>query len=303
MEQLCPAIEIKGLSKRYKKREAVSGLDLVVEPGICYGLFGQNGAGKTTTIRCLLGLLRPQSGTVRIFGYDPLKQEEQAKSRLAYVPETLGFYPWMTVAGVLKYTSAFYPNWDWSLANELLARFAFNRKQKIPALSKGQKAQLALIEAISTGCDLLVLDEPTSGLDPLTRSEFIRTVIGAFQEDRHGQRTILVSTHLINEFEGLIERFTIIDRGRSIVTSDSDQARARYKKIQLFFEDSVPECNHPAILALEQQGKSLELVTDSFSDELLRYLKSLYPSRLELEALSLEEIFIATLRKRGEKHV
>jgi ABC-2 type transport system ATP-binding protein len=102
-----PIIEIQNLSRRYGKLDAVHGLSLTVRPGKCYGFFGRNGAGKTTTIKCLLNLLRPDSGTARVFGLDPRKNEVAVKSRLAYVPDQVAFYPWMTVGGTLEYLASF----------------------------------------------------------------------------------------------------------------------------------------------------------------------------------------------------
>src|SRR5215510_13430438 len=102
-----PAIEITGLTRRFGRHDAVNGLSLKVEPGRCYGFFGRNGAGKTTTIKCLLNLLRPTNGSVRVFGLDPAKQEVAVKSRIAYVPDQVGFYPWMTVRQTLEYAASF----------------------------------------------------------------------------------------------------------------------------------------------------------------------------------------------------
>ena len=208
-----PVIEIQNLSRRYGKQDAVNGLSLTVRPGRCYGFFGRNGAGKTTTIKCLLNLLRPTAGTVRVFGLDPQRDEVAVKSRLAYVPDAVAFYPWMTVRDTLVYLASFRTHWNSSIQDDLLARFQLNPHQKAGSLSKGQKTQLALIGAVSPEPELLLLDEPTSGLDPIVRREFIETVIGAYQSagESAGQpRTIFVSTHLISEFEGLIDEFTII---------------------------------------------------------------------------------------------
>src|SRR5205814_3198359 len=115
--------------------------------------------------------------------------------------------------------------WNRSIEGDLLDRFRLDPKQKANALSKGQRTQLALISAICPEPPLLVLDEPTSGLDPIVRREFIETVIGAYQESAPGERTIFVSTHLITEFEGLIDEFTIIAGGREVLTLESDTAR------------------------------------------------------------------------------
>src|ERR1051325_3816740 len=172
-------IEIKNLRYDYGRTEAVHDFNLTVQAGRCYGLFGRNGAGKTTTMKCLLNLLRPQSGNVRLFGLNPAKKEVEVKRRLAYVPDYVAFYPWMTVRETLDYLASFRSHWNRRIERDLLGRFRLNAAQKPGALSKGQRTQLALISAICPEPELLLLDEPTSGLDPIVRREFIETVIGA----------------------------------------------------------------------------------------------------------------------------
>ena len=159
-------IEIKDLYRRYGKQDAVNGLSLTVKPDRCYGFFGRNGAGKTTTIKCLLNLLRPMSGSVRVFGLDPQKDEVAVKSRTAYVPDAVAFYPWMTVRDTLNYLASFRANWNRDIETDLIRRFGLKPDQKATSMSKGQKTQLALIGAICPEPELLLLDEPTSGLDP-----------------------------------------------------------------------------------------------------------------------------------------
>ena len=155
METNNPVIEIKDLHRRYGKLDAVNGLSLTVRTGKCYGFFGRNGAGKTTTIKCLLNLLRPNSGTARVFGLDPQKNEVAVKSRLAYVPDTVAFYPWMTVSGSLGYLASFRRHWNQDIEADLLKRFQLYPNQKASHLSRGQKTQLALIGAICPEPELL----------------------------------------------------------------------------------------------------------------------------------------------------
>jgi ABC-2 type transport system ATP-binding protein len=143
---------------------------------------------------------------------------------------------------------------------------------------------------------LLVLDEPTSGLDPIVRREFIETVIGAYQEGNPGSRAILVSTHLITEFEGLIDEFTIIDRGRDVLTLDSDQARERFRKIRARFAQAPPEIDLKAALRVRREGRELEVIANGAGPELLERLRQHNPETLTTEALTLEEIFVAALK-------
>jgi ABC-2 type transport system ATP-binding protein len=299
MSQPTPAIEIRDLVRRFGHTDAVDGLSLRVEPGRCYGFFGRNGAGKTTTIKCLLNLLRPTSGSARIFGMDPAKDEVAVKSRLAYVPDHVAFYPWMSVRETLDYFAAFRERWNRDTERALLDRFRIDVRQKANHLSKGQKTQLALITAICPEPDLLVLDEPTSGLDPIVRREFIQTVIGAYQDTAPAERTVFVSTHLISEFEGLIDEFTIIDRGKEVLTLTSDIARERYEKIYVRFptEPGAPGAmDLPGARVSKRRGRELEIIASGDSAAIIERLRVHSPENVVTEALTLEEIFVATLQ-------
>jgi len=302
MKESQSAIEIRDLTRRYGKLEAVHSLSLTVRAGCCYGFFGRNGAGKTTTIKCLLNLLRPQSGTVRVFGFDPQRDEVAVKSRLAYVPDAVAFYPWMTVSDTLDYFASFRAHWNRDIENDLLKRFGLDRNQKATSMSKGQKTQLALITAVCPEPELLVLDEPTSGLDPIVRREFIETVIGAYQSGDPGNRTVFVSTHLISEFEGLIDEFTVIEQGRNLLTMNADDARERFKKISVRFGAAPAPLALPGALQIKQNGRSAEILANGNSEQLMAELRARHPEDLRCESLSLEEIFVAskTLTQSGK---
>jgi ABC-2 type transport system ATP-binding protein len=289
-----PVIDIANLHRRFGRLDAVNGLSLRVQAGRCYGFFGRNGAGKTTTIKCLLNLLRPTAGSLRVFGIDPQKDEVAVKSRLAYVPDVVAFYPWMTVRDTLNYQASFRQHWNETVAADLQRRFELDPAQKTANLSKGQKTQLALIGAIAAEPELLVLDEPTSGLDPIVRREFIETVIGAYQSGDPEHRTVFVSTHLIAEFEGLIDEFTIIAQGRNLLTMEADQARNRFCKIRARFAEAPPELKLPGAINVRQTGRELELIGNGNARELLETLRGHRPEDLRCEALSLEEIFVAS---------
>ena len=296
MNHNTPAIEVRDLARRYGRTDAVDGLNLRVQPGRCYGFFGRNGAGKTTTIKCLLNLLRPSRGTARLFGLDPARDEVAVKARIAYVPDAVAFYPWMTVRRALDYAASFRARWNADTERALLSQFRLDVGQKASHLSKGQRTQLALIAAICPEPELLILDEPTSGLDPIVRREFIQTVIGAYQDGDPGRRTVFVSTHLISEFEGLIDESTIIDHGRDVLTLNADAARERYQKIHVRLpgDDAPPEIAGARVL--RRHGKELELVVNGNATEVLQALRAKAPEALTVESLTLEEIFVSTLQ-------
>ncbi len=300
MSQPQPVIEIANLVRRFGRTEAVDGLNLRVPAGRCYGFFGRNGAGKTTTIKCLLNLIRPTSGTTKVFGLDPVRNEVAVKSRVAYVPDYVAFYPWMTVRETLDYFASFRRHWNRETEGALLQQFRLDVRQKASHLSRGQRTQLALITAICPEPELLVLDEPTSGLDPIVRREFVQTVIGAYQDGAPEQRTVFVSTHLISEFEGLIDEFTIIDRGRDILTLDADTARGRYEKIYVRFSTEPGSLDLPGTQVFRQRGRELEIIANGNSADVLERLRAHSPESLTTEALTLEEIFVSMLTPGGQ---
>src|SRR5437773_2698792 len=294
MKSPTPAIQIENLTYAYGRAEAVHDCNLTVQPGRCYGLFGRNGAGKTTTMKCLLNLLRPQHGQVRVFGLDPVKHEVAVKRRLAYVPDQVAFYPWMTVRETLDYLASFRERWNKKTEGELIERFRLDPSKRTNALSKGQRTQVALIAAVCPETELLVLDEPTSGLDPIVRREFIETVIGAYQSGDPERCTVFVSTHLISEFEGLIDEFTIIEQGRELLTMAADAARDRFRKIRARFAQPPGKIELPGALSVKETGREIEILANGSSEELIAKLKTQQPEDLQIEALTLEEIFIAS---------
>jgi ABC-2 type transport system ATP-binding protein len=298
MNNHASVINVQRLVRRYGRTEAVNGLSLTVSPGRCYGFFGRNGAGKTTTIKCLLNLLRPTSGTVSVFGQDPARHEVAVKSRVAYVPDQIAFYPWMTVEGTLAYCAAFRPKWNQDTERTLLDQFRLDPRQKTSHLSKGQRTQLALITAICPEPELLILDEPTSGLDPIVRRELIQTVIGAYQDADPARRTVFVSTHLISEFEGLIDEFTIIDRGREVLTLSADAARERYQRVLARFTVEPDRLDLGTLSVSRRRGRELEIVTSGNAADVLERLRVHAPEALTAEALSLEEVFVSVLQRQ-----
>jgi ABC-2 type transport system ATP-binding protein len=294
MKESDSVIEVSKLTRSYGKHDAVNGLSLKVGSGKCYGFFGRNGAGKTTTIKCLLNLLRPGGGNIRLFGLDPARDEVAVKSRLSYVPDAVAFYPWMTVSGVLEYLASFRRHWNREIETDLLGRFQLDPAKKAMTLSKGQRTLLALIGAICPEPDLLILDEPTSGLDPLVRGEFIQTIIGAYQSGGSAPRTVFVSTHLISEFEGLIDEFTIIEAGKESLTMEADQARERFRKIRARFPQAPPEIDLAGALSVRRTGRELEILANGNGEALLERLRAKSPEDLRCESLTLEEIFVAS---------
>ena len=204
-------IVIRDLSRHFGANAALSSVSLTIPCGGVHGLVGENGAGKTTLIRHILGLLRAEAGSVRVFGIDPIADPVGVLSRIGYLSEQNDLPGWMRVDELLRYTRAFYPAWDDAYAEQLRDAFDLDPAARVRTLSKGQKARAGLIVALAYRPELLVLDEPSSGLDPIVRRDILEAIIRTIAEDG---RTVLFSSHLLDEVERVADRVTMISRGQ-----------------------------------------------------------------------------------------
>jgi len=194
--------------------------------GAVYGLVGANGAGKTTLIKHILGLLRAQNGSVRVFGLDPVADPVAVLSRIGYLSEENDLPPWMRVDELIRYTRAFYPAWDDPYAEELRQAFGLDSDAKIKNLSKGQKARAGLLTALAHQPELLVLDEPSSGLDPIVRKDILGAVIRTIADEG---RTVLFSSHLLEEVEQVADHVTMIKLGKIVLSAPLEEIREMHR--------------------------------------------------------------------------
>ena len=221
-----PVIEISDLTRRFGATTALDAVSLSLPRGAVYGLVGANGAGKTTLIKHVLGLLRAESGTVRVFGRDPVADPVGVLSRLGYLSEDNDLPGWMRVDELIRYTRAFYPAWDDAYAEELQKTFALEPSAKVRSLSKGQKARAGLLVALAYRPELLVLDEPSSGLDPIVRRDILGAIIRTIADEG---RTVLFSSHLLQEVEQVADHVTMIHAGRILVSARLDEIRESHR--------------------------------------------------------------------------
>jgi ABC-2 type transport system ATP-binding protein len=221
-----PVIQVTELTRRFDSKTALDSVTLSMPRGAVYGLVGANGAGKTTLIKHILGLLRAQTGSVRVFGLDPVADPVGVLSRIGYLSEENDLPGWMRIDELIRYSRAFYPGWDDDYAEELRGSFALDPEAKIRTLSKGQKARAGLLVALSYRPDLLVLDEPSSGLDPIVR----RDILGAIIRTIAGEgRTVLFSSHLLEEVEQVADHVTMIDHGRIVLSAPLEAIRNMHR--------------------------------------------------------------------------
>ena len=221
-----PVIEISNLTRRFGEKTALASVSLSLPRGGVYGLVGANGAGKTTLIKHILGMMRAESGTVRVFGRDPVADPVGVLSRIGYLSEEHDLPDWMSVGELVRYSRAFYPAWDGAYAEELRDRFALDSSAKIKTLSKGQKARAGLLVALAHRPELLVLDEPSSGLDPIVRKDILGAILRTIADEG---RTVLFSSHLLEEVEQVADHVTMINRGTVLMSAPLREIKAAHR--------------------------------------------------------------------------
>ncbi len=290
------AIETHRLTKHYGKKRVVDCLQLRVEQGQVYGFLGRNGAGKSTTIKMLMGMVRPDSGEASLLGESVATLRPETRQRIAYIAEGHPLYNWMTIGEAVRFTRAFYPEWNSMLAEQILDHFELSRKQKLRRLSNGQRAQVSLALAVAPEPELLILDDPMLGLDTVVRRDFLESLIQIIH--RKG-RTILFSSHILGEVERVADRIGILVDGVLRVDCPTDQFRESVKKIVLDFSGPAPESfDCPGLVNSWNLGSQLELVLVGYNDEQRQAVEALQPRNIEIVDLNLEEAFIEYTRGR-----
>jgi ABC-2 type transport system ATP-binding protein len=214
-------IDISGLVKRFGTVQALDGLNLSVRSGEVHGFLGPNGAGKSTTIRVLLGLLRADSGVVKLFGGDPWRQTAELHRRLAYVPGEVNLWPSLTGGEVIDLLGHLRGGLNEARRADLVRRFQLDTTKKGRAYSKGNRQKVALVAALSSEVELLLLDEPTSGLDPIMESVFEHCI----DDFRDQGGTVLLSSHILAEVERLCDRVSILREGRVVESGTLSELR------------------------------------------------------------------------------
>jgi ABC-2 type transport system ATP-binding protein len=237
-----PVVQVSELTRRFGATTALDAVSVSVTRGVVYGLVGPNGSGKTTLIKHVLGLLAAESGSVRVFGMDPVRDPVAVLSRVGYLAEENDLPGWMRVEELIRYQRAFHPAWDDEYAMELEHTFALDPGAKVGNLSKGQKARAGLLIALAYRPELLVLDEPSTGLDPLVRRDILAAVMRTIAGEG---RTVLFSSHLLDEVEQVADHVTMIARGRVALSAPLNVIRESHRSLDEAFLAHVGESAPP----------------------------------------------------------
>jgi ABC-2 type transport system ATP-binding protein len=293
------ALTTQNLTKSYGSVQALRGVNLEVRRGEIFGFLGPNGAGKTTTIRCLLDLIRPNGGAVRVLDLDPQRDPVAVRARTGYLPGELRFDDNMRVEGALRFLNQLRGSQaDWGFVRKLAERLDLDLKTQIKNLSKGNKQKVGVVQALMHRPELLLLDEPTAGLDPLVQQEVLRLM----REAQAGGTTVFFCSHILSEVEEIAERVAIIRQGvvvevaepAALINRAVRRARVRFRQPV----DSTPLTTLPGVKVLSRDdATSLLMQVEGEMDSLIKVLAAFPVSDFETERPSLEEIFLAYYEK------
>jgi ABC-2 type transport system ATP-binding protein len=287
------AITTNGFKKAYGPVPALRGVDLNVPTGEIFGFLGPNGAGKTTTIRCLLDLIRPDAGTLRVLGFDPQADPLAVRRRTGYLPGELSLEGNLTVEAVLRYLAGLRGDQvEWRTVRELAEQLDLDLAPQIKNLSRGNKQKVGVVQALMARPALLLLDEPTSGLDPLMQQVVYRLL----RQARDEGATVFFSSHIIAEVEAIADRVAILRQG--VVVEEAEPGalkRLAMRRVHVHFGrpvDFQPLERLPGVSLVGHNGAEATLQVEGEMDGLVKALGAYPVSDLATESASLEQIFL-----------
>ena len=291
-------VEIEGLTRRFRRTCALDHVSLAVPRGGVLGLVGENGAGKTTLIKHVLGLLRAQAGSVRVFGLDPVKSPAKVLGRIGTLSEDRDFPAWMRVWELMRYTRTFYPKWDPEYAEHLRDVFDLDPKAKLGTLSQGQLAKAGLLAALAHRPEFLVLDEPSSGLDANVRRNILESVVLAAADEG---RTVLFSSHLLDEVERVADRVAMIHAGNIVLDASMGEIRNTHHQVLVRARNGRRNApSLPGVLSCKGDGYEWTVLCAASLDEVKLATVQAECELLEATTPTLDEVFMARSGKANK---
>ena len=283
--------EVDGLNRTFGAKTALENVSLKVPKGQVFGLVGENGAGKTTLLKHLLGLLKPTSGTVTVFGLDPVAHPAEVLGRIGFLSEDRDLPMWMRIDQLMSYTEGFFPGWDASYAAELVDTFELNVRQRMKSLSRGQLARVGLLIAIAHRPDFLVLDEPSSGLDPVVRRDILSAIIRTVADEG---RTVLFSSHLLDEVQRVSDHVGMLHNGKLLICDRLENVLQQHSRLTIRLpEDAQRPPAIPGAISCNGAGAEWSVVANGQVDELESWVATANAEIVDRGTPSLDEIFVA----------
>jgi ABC-2 type transport system ATP-binding protein len=290
MQQL--AFEMRNISIRYP-HFAMENLNLALPKGQVLGLVGVNGAGKSTTIRILMGLVKAHAGQVEVLGYKLPEQQVQAKYDIGFASDDMRLYKSQTLQWHMDFIQSIYPQFDKAYAKDLLHRFELIADQKIKGLSHGQRVKACLLLVLARRPKLLVLDEPTTGLDPVARDEVISELADILRDD---ERSVLFSSHNTHDIEKLSDQIAFLDRGKLLALQDKESYLESWGRFRCQLASDA-SAQVAGAVSIKRNGQLAEIITDQCTPEFGAQLQHAGFKVLEQHRMSLEEIFVANVKR------
>ena len=290
-------IQTNKLGKSYGRVEAVKELSLSIKPHSITAFLGLNGAGKSTTIKMLLGMIRPSSGDGAVLGQrisDPI-ESARIRTKIAYVGENKRLYDYMTVEQMIRFTSAFYPDWRPDEQEKLLRQYGLPLDRKVRSLSKGMRTKLGLLMAFARRPELLILDEPSEGLDPVGIEELLEILVARCSEGT----TIFFSSHQIAEVERIADQICVLHAGRLVLDSSLDDLRQSYRRIDLVFP-SIPSELEFRIKGVEDcrtRGYQMTVLASRNVEAVVARARDFQATSIDVTPVALREIFLEKVKE------
>lgn len=284
-------IEVSNLSRSFGRKQALQDVTLSVQRGQVFGLVGENGAGKTTLMQHLLGAYKAQTGQVRVFGIDPVYDPTAVLARIGYLSEDRDLPVWMRVGELMRYMQAFYPSWDDAYAERLRDEFSLPIDARVKNLSRGEKAKAGLLIALAHRPELLLLDEPSSGLDAVARHDILAVVVRSVAEEG---RTVVFSSHLLDEVERVADRVAMIHQGRVTLDMPMEDIKATHHKYVVRWRDrqtKMPDL--PGVIHAVGDGCEWGMICQGDDQAFAHAVQAAYGEIVESATPTLEAVFVA----------
>ncbi len=285
-------LNLKGINKSYDQNHVLRDLDFTVPEGTVMGLVGKNGAGKSTMIKCLLGLVKPDSGDASIYDDNAWNLSDKTRQRIGYVPQSITGFQWMTVEGMLNYVGAFYPKWDEKKIKHLLKEWDLDAYARVGNLSEGQRQKLAIIQVMGHDPDVFIFDEPVAALDPVARRKFIKQLVDINMNEN---KTVLFSTHITSDLERVSADIAILSDGAIRYKGDLAVLKEKVRRLHIQAQKPLPEpLPLPNILYCDRDeaGTWARVTVEGIDEGDIAKLEKNYAASIDSEFLNLEDIFL-----------
>lgn len=286
------AIECEGITKHYPHFQ-LQDVNLSFEQGTVMGLVGPNGAGKSTILRIVMGLIGPDSGSIKVLGHAMPKDQLTAKRNIGFVAEDMRLYESENIAFHMDFIKSIFNSWDDDYAKNLLHRFDLNKNQKVKGMSHGQRVKTTLLLALARRPNLLVFDEPTTGLDPAVRKEVLDEMMNSLQDETH---SILFSSHNTLDVEQISDYITFIYGGRIIESRNKEDFMDGWRRVRLtnLHNNTLPNLSN--IKDIQQSGRLCTVMVNDYDEAITEQFTSAGLQINNIERLTLEEIFLANVQ-------